>query len=562
MKRRLCLILMAGLMLGTASSSFAEETEAEGKQDIVILATSDVHCGIDENFAYAGLEQIREVFEEKGDHTILVDSGDSVQGEAIGTITKGDAIIDLMNRLEYDVAIPGNHEYDYGMDQFFKLTESADFPYISCNFNKEGQMVFDPYLIEDVNGTKIGFVGVTTPETITSSTPSVFQDADGNFIYGFLQDETGQTLYDAVQDAVDGARKEGAEYVFLLSHLGESEACEPWTYADVIANTSGIDLVLDGHSHDTDQKVTEDKEGKEVPRMGLGTKLNGIGCVRISAEDGSISHEFYTWTNTPSFPQLAGIENEIGTAVEESREKLEKELEEKIASSSYDLVTHDTEELDENGEPVRIIRKRESNLGDLVADAFRSASGADIAIQNGGGIRAAIPAGDITYGDLMNVMPYGNAMYVIRATGQQILDALEWGARAVPDESGGFLHVSGMTYEIHTDIASSCTKDEDGMFAGVEGEYRVKNVMVGDEKLDLEKTYSLASINYTLTEHGDGFTMFDGCKVLQKGSQTDLQVLINYLTDTLGGAVPEAYKDPYGQGRIIEVAGNAEETER
>ena len=561
MKKEICIALTAVLLMASAPVSFAAETESETetRQDIVILATSDVHCGIDENFAYAGLEQIREVFEKNGDYTILVDSGDSVQGEVVGTITRGDTIIDLMNRLEYDVATPGNHDYDYGMDQFFELTGKADFPYISCNFNKEGELIFDPYLIKEVNGTKIGFVGVTTPETITSSTPAYFQDEDGNYIYGFLQeDETGQALYDAVQDAVDDVREEGAEYVFLLSHLGESASCEPWTYADVISNTSGIDVVLDGHSHDTDQVVMEDKDGNEVPRMGLGTKLNGIGYVRISAEDGSISHEFYTWTNTPTFPQLADIENDISASVKDAMTELDKKLEKTVASSSYDLVTNDPKELDESGVPVRIIRKKETNLGDLVADAFRSAAGSDVAIHIGGGIRAEISAGDITYGDLLDVMPYENSMDVLEVTGQQILDALEWGARVVPEENGGFLHVSGMSYEIHTDIESSCTKDADGMFTGVEGEYRVKNVMVGGKPLDLEKTYTLSSINYTLAEHGDGFTMFDGCKVLQLGSQLDLQVLINYLTGPLGGIVPDEYEDPYGQGRITVVDGESD----
>ena len=502
------------------------ETETEAKQDIVILATSDVHCGIEENFAYAGLEQIREVFEKSGDHTILVDGGDFAQGEAIGTITEGDAIIGLMNELAYDVAIPGNHDYDYGMDQFFTLTGEADFPFISCNFEKEGKLVFDPYLIMDADGTKIGFVGVTTPETITTSTPTNFQDEDGNFIYGFLQeDRTGQELYDAVQAAVDEVLEEGADYVFLLSHLGESASSEPWT-------------------------VVEDMEGNEVPRMGLGTKLNGIGYVRISADDGSISHEFYTWTNTPSFPYLADIGNDLSASVNKALEELKEELDKAVAYSPFDLVINDPEEVDRNGVSVRIVRKEETNLGDLIADALRYASGADVAIYNGGAVRTGFSAGDITYLDLMNLMPFSDAMDVLEVTGQQILDALEWGARFCPDECGGFLHVAGITYEIHTDIESSCTSDENGMFAGVEGEYRVQNVMIGGEALDTGKTYSLASVDYMLAEHGDGFTMFDDSEVLQKASLLDVQVMINYLTGPLGGTVPDEYSDPYGQGRI------------
>ena len=186
-KKLMTLGLSAVLAAGMASQSFcSDQTEAEAAHDIVILVTSDVHCGIDQGFGYAGLEQIRETMEADGDLTLLVDDGDSIQGEVIGTITDGEAIIDMMNEMHYDVAIPGNHEFDYGMDQFLHLTDEADFPYISCNFNKEGELVFDPYVIKEIGGKKIGFVGVTTPRTIVSSTPASFQDDDGNYIYGFM----------------------------------------------------------------------------------------------------------------------------------------------------------------------------------------------------------------------------------------------------------------------------------------------------------------------------------------------------------------------------------------
>lgn len=553
MKKALFFVWTAVLSAGMAAASFAAETEAEPeeKHDIVILATSDVHCGVDQNFGYEGLEQIRKVLEADGCDTILADCGDSIQGEPIGTLSKGDSIIDLMNEMAYDIAIPGNHEFDYGMETFLKLTEKAEFPYISCNFNKEGELVFDPYLVQEVNGTKIGFVGVTTPKTVIQSTPAYFQDGEGNYIYSFMQeDETGQKVYDAVQAAVDAARAEGAAYVFLLSHLGGPGEGGPWTYEDVISHTTGIDLVLDGHSHDTDQVTVSDKEGNEVPRMGLGTKMNGIGCVRISAEDGSVSHEFYVWNNTPSLPSLTGIENDMTDPLDGEIGELGQEMEKVIAATPYDLVIYDPEEVDENGAPVRIVRKEETNLGDLVADAYLSASGADAAIVNGGAVRVQIPAGDITYGTILNLQPFGNQLCVLEVTGQQLLDALEWGAKDYPEESGGFQQVAGITYEIHADVESSCTEDENSMFTGVDGDYRVQNVMVGGEALDLEKMYSLASNNYILQEKGDGFAMFDGCKVLQDKVQLDNQLVINYLTGPLDGEVSDEYADPAGQGRI------------
>ena len=210
--------------------SFAEEAGTDG--DIVILYTSDVHCGIDEGFGYAGVQQIRESLTARGDTVLLVDDGDAFQGEPVGTMTRGQAILDLMNKLKYDVVIPGNHDFDYGMEQFLSLTEQADFPYISCNFNHEGELVFEPYLMKEVNGTKIAFVGVTTPETLTSSTPKYFQDEEGEYVYGFCQDETGEALYHAVQEAVDSARDEGADVVIVLAHLGNAEESRPWNYAD------------------------------------------------------------------------------------------------------------------------------------------------------------------------------------------------------------------------------------------------------------------------------------------------------------------------------------------
>ena len=560
-KRRLSFIMIAALMPGLSSMSFAAETEAETKQDIVILVTSDVHCGIDQGFGYEGLEQIREALQKNGDYTILVDDGDSIQGEPIGMITRGESMIDLMNAMDYDVAIPGNHEFDYGMDTFLNLTKRADFPYISCNLNKEGDTLLPPYVIKDVNGTKIAFVGVTTPKTLSTTMPKNFQDKEGNYIYGFLQeDETGEKLYEAVQSAVDDAREEGADYVIVMAHLGNEAECEPWTYKDVIANVSGIDILIDGHSHDTDQVTMIDEAGDEVVRMAVGTKLNGIGLIRISSEDGSITPDFYSWTNDVSLPELFGLENDMTGPIEEEKDGLESELQRVIGKTVIDLVINDPEAVDENGVPIRIVRRAETNLGDLVTDAFLYASGADIAFANGGGIRADITEGNITYEDILKVYPFSNTICVIEATGQQILDALEWGARAVPEEFGGFLQAAGMTYEIHTDIESSCVADENGMFAGVKGEYRVQNVMIGDEPLDSAKTYTLASQNYTVVENGEGFTMFDGCDVVQE-IPLDNQVLIQYLTGPLEGVVSDEYADPYGQGRIVAVEDSVEKTE-
>ena len=545
----LALLMVCSLVSGMA---FADDEAAavERSADIVILFTSDVHCGIDQGFGYAGLSEIYDHLVAQGNKVILVDDGDNIQGEPIGTMTKGEALVDLMNKVGYSVAIPGNHEFDYGMEQFLSLAKQTKFSYVSCNFNHEGELVFDPYVIRELDGMKVAFVGVTTPKTLTSSTPRYFQDENGEFVYGFFQDETGEGVYNAVQSAVDDARAEGADYVVVLGHMGNEEECHPWTYSDVISNVSGIDVFLDGHSHDTDQVVMKDKDGKEVIRAACGTKLSCIGWCRIDTE-GKITTGLYTWNNNESAPALLGIANKTSALVDKATSALEKKLKEVVASSEVLLTINDPEEVDANGKPIRMVRRAETNLGDLCADAYRIQSGADIAFVNGGGIRVSINAGKITLNDILKVHPFGNAMCVIEVTGQQILDALEWGARAVPGENGGFLQVSGLSYEIHSYIESPCKSDENSMFAGIEGERRVQNVLVDGKPIDPEATYTLASHDYMLLNNGDGYTMFDGAPLLQDRVKLDNQVLIDYITETLEGVIGEEYEDLTGEGRIV-----------
>ena len=529
-----------------------EAPEAAGVSkngDIVVLFTSDVHCGMYQGFGYAGLCRVREVLEEKGYTTLLVDDGDAIQGEPVGTMTQGKAIIDIMNTAGYDVAIPGNHEFDYGMERFLELTKMADFPYISCNFNKEGELVFEPYVILEAAGKKVAFVGVSTPKTLVSSTPKYFMNDEGEFVYGFFQDATGEGVYNAVQTAVDSARAAGADYVVVMGHMGNEAECAPWTYADVISHTTGIDAFLDGHSHDTEQVTMKNADGQDVIRSACGTKLANIGYLKITA-DGQLSAGLYPWTAKVSAGELFGIDNAVAQQVKAASDELAAQLDTVVASTSVELTINDPEAVDDNGNPIRMIRRAETNLGDLCADAYRDQSGADIAFVNGGGIRVTIRQGDITKGDILKVHPFGNSLTVIEVTGQQILDALEWGARNVPGENGGFLQVSGLTYEIHTYIESGCKSDENGLFTGVKGKYRVQNVMVGGEKLNLKKTYTLASHDYMLLNHGDGYNMFNGCKVLQESVKLDNQVLMDYITGTLGGVVGGDYAEPTGQGRI------------
>ena len=533
---------------GTAAVTSASAASSNG--DTVILYTSDVHAAIDLGFGYVGLEQIRESLEALGNDVILVDDGDNIQGQLLATMTRGAALTELMNEMGYSIAVPGNHEFDYGMERFLSLAASAEFDYISCTFNQDGELIFAPYVLRELAGHSVAFVGISTPMTLRTSSPRTFLNEDGTYAYGFFQDTTGEGVYTAVQDAVDAARAEGAEYVIALAHLGNSEESHPWTYADVISHTSGIDALLDGHSHDVDQVVMKNALGKSVIRSACGTNFQCVGWCRIGA-DGRISAGLYTWTGETAAPEALGLENRMSAPVAAALSSQTETLQQVVGSTEAELTIYDPEGTEAGGLPLRMVRLAETNLGDLCTDAFREEAGADIGIMNGGGIRTSIPAGDITYNDLCSVMPFSNYLCVLEVSGRQVLDALEWAARAIPGESGSFMQVSGMSYEIHTYIESACVTDENGMFGGIEGERRVKNVCVGGAPIDPDGTYTLAGNNFMLIDAGDGFSMFRGAPVLQESVKLDNQALIDYITETLGGTVGAEYADPYGQGRIV-----------
>ena len=537
------LILSLALMMALSGLALAEEADAAASNGVVILYTNDVHCAIDTNIGYAGVAAYEKAYEDAGYDVLLVDCGDAVQGAAVGTLSTGEYIVDIMNEVGDDVAPIGNHEFDYGMDRFNELVEMAEYPYVSANFTDlEGNTILSPYAVLEAGGYSIAFVGASTPETFSKSTPTYFQDEEGNFIYSFCGGNDGADLYAAVQAAVDDARAEGADYVVVLSHLGTEASSVPFTSTDLIANTSGIDVVLDGHSHSVwEMEIEQNKDGEDVVMSSTGTQLTALGSLTIDAE-GNLATQLHTETifqddETAAF--IDGIEAQYADT-----------LATVVATSDVDLTIYDPTETDADGNPIRLIRSQETNLGDLCADAYRAISGADIAFVNGGGIRDSIPAGDITYEQIIAVHPFGNALCVVEATGQEILDALEMSVRHVPDETGGFLQVSGLTFEVNMGVESSVVVDDADMFVEVAGDRRVQNVLVGGEPIDPEATYTLASHNYMLKSGGDGYTMFADNVLLQDEVMLDNQVLINYITESLGGVVGEEYSDPYGQGRI------------
>ena len=600
-KRILSLALTAAMVLGAGAPALAAETP---DQEIIILYTNDVHCGVTDNIGYAGLALYEKQMKEETPYVALVDAGDAIQGAPIGTLSEGGDIVSIMNQVGYDFAIPGNHEFDYGMDRLLELSDQLNCGYYSCNFTdlRTGESVFEPYKIMDFGQVQVAFVGATTPESFTKSTPKYFQDDSGNYIYGFCEDETGQALYSRIQETVDEARTAGADYVILVGHLGNAGITPRWASQAVVANTDGIDAVIDGHSHETVASMTlKNKDGEDVLLTQTGTKLADIGKMTIGT-DGTITAELvdqvtggeagasYTVQRGDSLSRIAkrelGSYNLWNVIYEANRDQLsnpnvirpgqvltipgsqtaedgkaedpqtaqfiadieaqfQETLNTVLATTSVDLTVNDPA----TGE--RRVRSGETNLGDLTADAYRYVLGAEIGFSNGGGIRDSIAAGNITYNDTLRVFPFGNMGCVAEVTGQQIKDALEMGARNYPEENGALQQVSGLTYTIDSSIPSSVQLDDKRNFVAVTGPYRVTDIMVNGEPLDLNRTYTLASHNYLLKDGGDGMTMFAGCNIVKDEVMADVDLLSAYVRDNLGGVVGEEYANPAGQGRIL-----------
>lgn len=528
--------------------------ELDGEDDgLKILYTNDVHNAFENAegvIGYAAAAQYKKQLEAEGYNVLMVDAGDAIQGGVIGTLSNGEYIASIMEQAGYDIAVPGNHEFDFGMDNFLALAENSEYDYICCNFIdlRTGESVLDPYKILEIDGKKYGFIGISTPETYTKSTPTYFMDENGNYIYGFCNGENGNDLYKKVQQTIDEVKEQGADYIIAIGHTGIDISSKPWTSSEIIANTEGLDAYIDGHSHSVIESDSyTDKNGNEVLITSTGTKFEYLGEMSISEE--GITTTLISGL-TEEDPDTLEFVNNIKAEFEELTNTV-------VGSSDVILTISDPKTGD------RLIRSQETNLGDFCADAYLAMSGADIAFVNGGGIRVNIEKGDFTYGDVISVHPFGNTLCVVEVTGQQVLDALEFGSKAVGEgEFGGFLQVAGLTYEINAEIPSSVVVDENGMFVEVDGEYRVRNVMVGGEPLDLSKTYKLASHNYMLKSAGDGYSMFKDSKLLLDEIMIDNQVLINYIKQNLDCKVSadSIYANPYGEGRIMIITKTVEAT--
>ena len=545
------------------------------KSEVTILYTNDVHTYIDKQapeLTYAAIAALKQSYQNAGKKVLLVDAGDHVQGTAYGSMDEGASIIELMNAAGYDAATPGNHEFDYGMDRAKELMRDADFPYLSCNWVdlRTNLRVLPEIKVFVRGGVRIAFVGITTPETFTKSTPAYFMNkAQTKYIYDILGGEDGQKLYSAVQKAVDKA-KCLADVVIGLGHLGVDPSSSPWTSEEVIAHTTGFDAFIDGHSHTVmENKQVADASGRLVTLTQTGSYFANVGEMTI-APDGTISTRLVS-TYDQEDPAVAAEQAAWVSSVDEM-------LGEKIAVADTKFYITDP------ATGKRRIRSGETNLGDFVADGIYTYFNeveqlhCDIAIMNGGGIRSDEDAGYWTFKTCKQVSPFGNVACLMSVTGQQIQDALEFGARfagAEGKENGGFLQVAGARYTIHPMIPNTVQTNDKNVWTGSAAIPRVSNVEIYDkttgtyQPLDPNATYALAGMNYTLRNLGDGFAMFDGATLIKDYVSEDYLVMSSYaamfggvdanglphlasanspLADYPGYLIN--YEDPYGAGRI------------
>ena len=518
----------------------------ELSDDIVIIHLNDVHCGFNDTIGYDGFVLYRKELEKKYKKVIAVDVGDHAQGGVLGAISEGEAVLDILNKIKFDVITLGNHEFDYGIEQLNKLNEKMSTKYISLNacYRKNKTQLFEPSTMVEAGGKKIGFIGIVTPLTFSKTYLSTLRESDGTAIYNFLSNK--EELYTTIQGEIDKLRDKGADYVILLTHVGMN--VEEYTSNDILSNLNGVDAVLDGHTHKVYNTTSKDKENKDIHIAQTGTKLANIGQLIIKG-DGTILSE-----NIAEVPEPDGItdgkqvyrskanrwvDKEMNEFINDIYKRYENELSTPIGSSDYDFIIRPEESSDSH---TIYCRYMECSLGNLIADSFREVVNSDISFVNGGTIRANLLKGHITRKDIIDVMPFFNSLFVKEITGQTFLDALEFGVSKLPNSFGGFPQVSGCTYYVDTSFNSTVEIDSDGMFIKVGGQRRVSNVKINGKALNPTEKYNLSASEYILNG-GDGFTMFANYPVVNESVFADSDALGYHIKYNLGGEIPSKYQE-------------------
>jgi len=503
--------LMMGLNLACAQT---------GIKSIVILYENDAHCGIDGYTKIAGLRDA--INRSDTAYAAAVCCGDFLQGNTTGAISKGQYIADILRNMDYHALTLGNHEFDYGVPRMLQLLEQTGIPVVCANLYEAGEHypMFAPYVIREYGHKKVAYVGACTPETMILEGYS-FYDTNGVLLY----DLKPKAFYQLIQQAVDKARSEGADYVVLLSHVGETPQSLGISSYNLVNRTRGIDVVLDGHSHEIFEGVkVKNLDGKEITVTQTGTQFANVGKLVITP-DGHVTTHLIKSKDIP-------YENKKITATVDSIHKMvEAVTSEVVAHSDYDLVAKD-----ENDK--FLVRGQETNAGDLVADAYRYAMKADIGLENGGGIRNDIDDGDITYGDIIGMLPYDNTLRRISVTAGQLQEMLTRCTALVPVLDGNFPQVSGLRFTIH----SKSHRVSDIEVLQADGRYK---------PIDMQRTYSVALTNYN-HDAGGFFDCFKKCAVLEESAMRYYEALSNYLRNVLNGNISKAYAKPQGRIKIVE----------
>ena len=535
--------------------------EEKNSDDIIILHTNDVHCGITDNIGYDGLMLFKKELQTKYEHVILVDAGDHIQGAAIGLLSYGSDIIKIMNELEYDASTIGNHEFDYKLEQLYKLREQFNHNYVNAHFcfRKNKTTVFEPYKIVEAGNKKIGFIGVLTPLTLTKTYLHTLVDEDGNYIYDFLTERQGLEFYEAIQKYINELREiEHVDYVIILSHLGLSAEQEEYSSEALLRNIEGVDAIIDGHSHQVYSEIRKDKTGKDVIIAQVGTKLSNLGALTLS--NGTVKSEIIS--EVPIFQGYEyykkvtrdGKDRYVDPDMKKFLEDLinshEEEIKEFVGYTDFDMITID----DKAG---TVSRNRENNLCDLVADSIRNYYYSDIGFLNSGGVRNNIYKGNITVGDILTILPFSNKVVQLTVPGRDILDTIEYGMKNLPNNSGKFLQVSGLKFKVYDNIPSPVKVDDFDNYVKIEGERRVFDVFVGNEKLDENKIYTLSLQDY-MANGGSGFTMFTKYNITNYTEGFISEVFKMYIQKDLNKKIPIIYNTTQGRIVIMQKRNNSE----
>lgn len=508
--------LVSGGMLTSCKNN---QDVPQQPKSIVILYENDVHCAIDD---YAKLAGLRDAIRAADTAWVaVVSSGDYLQGGVVGSLSEGGYIIDIMRQVHYDAVTIGNHEFDYGGARMKELIPQLKAPVTCANFFDAGAATpfYAPYVICSYGDRRVAYIGVLAPETMLEESYS-FYDEDDNMLYDLHTDEVPQL----VQKAVDQARKEGAEYVVLLSHMGEKQPIIGPSSHELIAATRGIDVVLDGHTHSVvEHEEVTNHDGKPVLITQTGTQFANIGKMVIST-DGKISTSFLA-TKDISYSNAA-----VQHTIDSVYQLLDEVTHRQLATCAFDLTIN-------GADGKRLVRNGETNMADIVADAFRVKVQAQIGLCNGGGIRASIPAGIITYGDAINVQPFNNQMVKAEATGSIILTMLESCTASLPEEFGSFPQVSGLRFTAH------------------QKSHTVTGVEVFDETsgtwfpIDPEQTYTIGTTDYCVEDGMNG--TLKSCPMVKLQGVYDGDTFADYLKTSLGGIVPDRYASPQGRITIV-----------